>query len=166
MDAILKRRSIRSYTGEGVCDADVRDLLRAAMSAPSAGNERPWHFIVIRDRATMQRIITFHPYAAMLTHAPLAICVCGDLSLEKYRGFWVQDCSAATENLLIAAQDLGLGACWLGIYPLEDRVAGMSNLLGCPGNVVPFAVIAVGHPAEEKEYEDRYDASRVHDERW
>lgn len=166
MGAILGRRSIRKYADEPVGDGVVGELLRAAMSAPSAGNEQPWHFIVIRERGTMERIQEFHPFARMLLQAPVAILVCGDLSLEKYQGFWVQDCSAATENMLIAAHALGLGAVWLGIYPIEERVRGIRSLLGLPEHVVPLSLVSIGCPAEKKRPADRYDESRIHGERW
>jgi nitroreductase len=166
MDAIFRRRSIRKYTAEDVSEADVEHLLRAAMAAPSAGNEQPWHFVVIRDRATLNAIPKFHPYAQMLREAPLAIVVCGDKALAKYEGYWVQDCSAAVENILIAATDRGLGACWLGLYPSPGRPEKTRELLGIPKHVTPLAAIAVGHPGEEKPPADRYDASRIHRDRW
>jgi nitroreductase len=166
MDAILARRSIRKYTDQGVSDAVVQTLLQAAMAAPSAGNEQPWHFVVIRDRQILTEITTFHPYAGMLKECPLAILVCGDEMLEQFKGFWIQDCSAATENLLIAAQSIGLGAVWLGIYPIEERVAGIRKLLGIPAHVHPFALISVGYPAEEKQPANRYKAERVHTDQW
>jgi len=166
MKAILSRRSIRKYTADPVSAALVKELLEAAMSAPSAGNEQPWHFIVIEDRKTLDAIPTHHPYAQMLKGAPLAIMVCGDERLEKHAGYWVQDCAAATQNILIAAQAKGLGAVWLGVYPTEDRVRALKTLLGIPSPVTPFAVIAVGHPDEQKEPAERYEASRVHRDRW
>ncbi len=166
MKSIFERRSIRKFTSEDITESDEEKLLRAAMAAPSAGNQQPWHFIVIRNRKTMQDIQEFHPYASMLDEAPVAIVVCADPALEKFPGFWPQDCSAATENILIAAQDMGLGAVWLGVYPLQDRVEGARKLIGIPENIIPMAIIAVGHPAESKEPADRYDASRVHHEQW
>ena len=102
----------------------------------------------------------------MLKDAPLAIVVCGDERLERYKGFWVQDCSAATQNLLLAAHAVGLGAVWLGVYPVQQRVAKTQDLLGLPEGVIPLAIIAVGHPAERKPPADRYDASRVHRNSW
>jgi nitroreductase len=166
MQAILSRRSIRRYTSDPVPSGQVDRLLAAAMAAPSAGNQQPWHFVVLRDRSLLEAIPKFHPYSAMLKEAPLAILVCGDVKLEKHEGFWVQDCSAATENLLLAAHAEGLGAVWLGLYPQPERVAGMRELLGLPENVIPLALIAVGQPAEEKGPAERFDASRVHQDRW
>lgn len=166
MNAILSRRSIRRYTQQPVSDETIKELLEAAMSAPSAGNEQPWHFVVIKEREILNEIPEIHPYSGMLAHAPAAILVCGDKRLEKYEGYWIQDCSAATENLLIAAQAKGLGAVWLGVYPVEDRVAGIRKLLGIPEHVTPFSLISIGHPAEQKPPSDRYDPSRVHHDRW
>ena len=136
------------------------------MSAPSAGNEQPWHFVVIKERESLDEIPTFHPYSQMLRHAPMAILVCGDETLEKYQGYWVQDCSAATQNILLAAQAKGLGAVWLGVYPIKDRVIGLRKLLGIPEHVTPFSLISIGYPAEQKPRSERYDISRVHHNRW
>ena len=165
-DPVLSRRSIRRYTGRPVDDATVERLLRAAMAAPSAGNQQPWQFVVLRDRETLTAITEWHPYAKMLPSAPVAVVVCGDPGDAKWAALWEQDCSACTENLLIEAELLGLGAVWLGIHPLEERVTALRALLGIPAAVVPFAVVPVGWPAERKEPSDRYDAARVHAERW
>ena len=166
MKAILTRRSIRKYKPQSVPDEIIAELLTAAMCAPSAGNEQPWEFVVINDRKLLNRIPEFHPYATMLKEAPVAILVCGDLKREKHKGYWVQDCSAATENILIAVSEKKLGAVWLGIYPREERVAGIRKLLGIPENIVPFSLIAIGYPAEVKEPADRFDPVRIHQNRW
>lgn len=166
IEAILSRRSIRKYRDDPLLDLVVNEILRAAMSAPSAGNEQPWHFVVIRDRETLDRIPDVHPHAKMLKEAPVAVLICGDLGLEMHKGFWVQDCSAATENMLIAARSKGLGAVWLGIYPREDRVEGLRRMLDIPKSVIPFALVPLGHPAEEKPKEDRFNIDRIHLERW
>lgn len=166
MEAILSRRSIRRYTEQAVSDETIQELLAAAMSAPSAGNEQPWHFVVIKDRDILNEIPNLHPHSGMLKDAPVAILVCGDLDLQKYEGFWVQDCSAATQNLLVAAQAKGLGGVWLGVYPSEDLVVGLRKMLNMPDNVVPFSLISIGYPAEQKPPADRYDASRVHNDQW
>ena len=166
MEAILSRRSIRRYTDQPVSDDMIKELLEAAMSAPSAGNEQPWHFVVIKERALLDEIPNFHSYSSMLRDAPVAILICGDEDLRKYEGYWVQDCSAATQNLLIAVQAKGLGGVWLGIYPIEERVVKLRKLLGIPESVIPLALVSIGHPAEQKPPADRYDASRVHHDRW
>ena len=166
IEAILSRRSIRRYTPQPVPEAVIRRLLEAAMCAPSAGNEQPWHFVVITDRRSLEAIPRFHPYAEMLKEASIAILVCGDQRLERYKGYWVQDCSAATQNLLLAAHAEGLGAVWVGIYPREERVARFRQLLGLPDQVVPLCLVPLGHPAEQLPRAQRYDASRVHQDRW
>jgi nitroreductase len=166
MNAILSRRSIRSYTREQIQDSVIEELLEAAMSAPSAGNQQPWHFIIIKNRQLLDQIPKVHPYAQMVKEAPVAIVVCGDKNLEKYPGFWVQDCSAATENILISVSEKGLGAVWLGVYPDPDRVNAIQALLSMPENVVPLSIIPIGYPAEEKPPARRYDQSRVHMDTW
>ena len=166
MDAILSRRSIRVHTSKSVPREVVDELLKAAMSAPSAGNEKPWHFIVLTDRGILDEIPKFHPYSGMLKQASVAILVCGDTMLERHKGYWVLDCAAATENMLLAAHAKGLGAAWCGVYPSEERVTGFRKLLKMPEHVVPFSLIPVGYPAEVKQPEDRFDRSRIHDNRW
>ncbi len=166
MEAVLSRRSIRQYTAKVVPESMVTELLRAAMAAPSAGNEQPWHFIVLRDRATLDAIPAFHPYSAMVRHASVAVVVCGDLTREKFKGFWVQDCAAATENLLLAAVAKGLGAVWTALYPLEDRVAGMRKLLGLPEHVIPLSLVPLGYPADQPPKADRFASDRIHHDRW
>ncbi len=166
MEAILARRSIRKYTNKPVPDDVVGDLLRAAMSAPSAYNEQPWHFVVIRDREVLDKIPEFHPHTQMLHEAPLAILVCCDQNLKKTDWFWPQDCAAATENILIAVQAKGLGAVWCGVYPRQELMDGMRRLLGLPEHITPFSLVAIGYPAEEKPPANRYDESRVHYDRW
>lgn len=166
MEAILSRRSIRKYTEQPVSGEIVKELLEAAMSAPSAGNQQPWHFVVIRDRQILNQITGVHPHSLMLKEAPAAVLVCGDLILERHKGYWVQDCSAATENMLIAAQAKGLGAVWLGVYPREDRVAGIRKIIGLPDHVVPFAIVSIGYPGEHKPPSNRFDPGRIHYDRW
>ena len=165
-DPVLSRRSIRRYTDEAVSAADVERLLRAAMAAPSAGNQQPWAFVVVRERTVLDAIPGFHPYAAMLPKAPVALVICGLPESCKWPQMWVQDCSAATQNILVEAAALGLGAVWLGVHPLEERERGVRALLGIPEDVVPFAIVPVGHPAEHKGPSERYDPGRVHIERW
>jgi len=166
METILGRRSIRKYTGEPVADEQIKRILEAAMAAPSAHNRQPWHYIVIRNKATLFEIPQFHNYSKMLEQAPLAIVVCGDLELEGGTGFWVQDCSAATQNILLAAEAIGLGAVWLGVYPNETLVKNLRELLRVPEKIVPFCVVSVGHPLEEKSPSNRYNEARVHHDKW
>lgn len=166
MKEILERRSIRKYLKSPVSDSQIEKLLKAAMAAPSAGNQQPWEFIVVKDRTILADITKVHPYSQMLKEAALAIVVCADLNKEKHQGYWIQDCSAATENILIEAQYLGLGAVWLGVYPREDRVKGLKKLLNLPENIISLSIISIGHPAEKKEPSNRYDSSRIHINKW
>lgn len=161
---ILARRSVRAYTPEPVSDEHIEVLLKAAMAAPSANNRRPWHFVIITQRATLNALAEGLPYAKMLFQAPLCIAVAGDPSLSET--YWVQDCSAATENLLLAATGLGLGSVWLGIYPRQERVKLVREVLQIPEPVTPLCLVAVGHPAERPPARTQYDPARVHRERW
>lgn len=166
MQAIFNRRSIRKYTDKLVTEELIEQVLRAGMAAPSAGNEQPWHFIVINDRNVLNEIPKFHPHSEMLKEASHAIVVCGDLSLQKFEGYWVQDCSAAMQNMLLMVQELGLGSVWLGIYPMKDRIKALKDLLGLPESVTPLSIMSIGYPAETKEPADRFNPSRIHRNRW
>ena len=165
-DSIVGRRSVRKYRAEPVDPADVEMLLRAAMYAPSARDSRAWHFVVIADRAVLDKIPSVHPYAAMMRQAPLAIAVCGDMEREKRIEYLAQNCSAATQNILLAAHEAGLGSVWLGVYPNPDRMAGLVNLLDLPEHIVPISLIAVGRPAETPLAGERYDSAKIHSDTW
>lgn len=163
------RRSIRRFTDAPVDSESVNRLLDAAMIAPSAGNARPWQFVVVDDKAVLAEVPGINKYAAMAPEAPLGIVVCGDLDRERYKGFWVQDCSAAVQNILLAATGLGLGAVWTGIYPEAERVAGFQKLLQLPERIIPLALVVVGHPAqqaERAEHKSRFEPELVHRNRW
>jgi nitroreductase len=166
LECLMGRRSTRKFTGEPIDDATLEKLLRAGMAAPSAGNQQPWRFIVLRDRDMRVKVAGCSPYANMLPDAAVGIVVCGETVGERHAGYWVQDCSAATENILLAACALGLGGVWLGFYPNEARSECAKEVLGLPETVQPLAVIAIGHPAEVKEPVDRFDAEFVHENRW
>jgi nitroreductase len=167
LKAILTRRSVREYTPQAVPEELVHELLAAAMQAPSAGNQKPWHFILVTERRQLNAFAGVLPYGQMLKAAPLGVVVCVDLRLEKYPGFWVQDCSAATQNVLLAAHARGLGAVWLGVHPVEERVAGLKKILGLPDQVVPLCVVALGYPAAKPDPPTRrYDETRLHRNHW
>jgi len=166
MDAIFKRRSIRKYKSTQIDEDTIKLLLKAGLSAPSAGNEQPWHFIVISDKNILNQIPSVHPYSSMIVQAPIAILICGDLSLEKHQGFWIQDCSAAAENILIAASSLKLGSVWLGVYPREDRVKGLQKLFKLENHIIPFSLLPIGYPDEIKEEKKDFDFSKVHYNQW
>ncbi|MDD5255393.1 MAG: nitroreductase family protein [Candidatus Omnitrophica bacterium] len=166
MDEIFKRRSVRRFAQKEVPDAQIQKILEAGMSAPSAGNEQPWQFVVIKKRQTLDELSEASPYARTLKGAPAGILVLGDLSLERHKGYWVQDCSACVQNMLLEAVSLGLGAVWLGIYPLEERIAYIKQQFALPEQIVPFAIVPVGYPLDEMAPSNRYNGSRVHYESW
>ena len=164
--AIHTRRSIRKFLPDPFPTSDVEQILAAAMTAPSAGNEQPWHFVVITDRAKLDAVVTIHNYAAMAAHAPLAIMVCGDPTLEKYSGFWIQDCSAAMQNLLLAVHAKGLGAVWCGVYPVEQRISGFRDLLDLPAHIIPMGLAVIGRTTVAPVSKNRFRADRVHSDVW
>jgi nitroreductase len=165
---IFGRRSIRVYSAAAVSEAAVRQLLEAAMAAPSAVAKDPWRFVVIRDRQTLSDIASALPNGQMLASAALGIAVCGDLHVahDQQLSYLLQDCSAAIENLLLCAHILGLGACWLGVHPREQRVNALKQILSLPPSVIPIACIAIGHPGEVKEPRTRFNPDYVHLEKW
>jgi nitroreductase len=167
LEAIYSRRSIRKYKQETIPQEIIDELLKAAMKAPSAGNEQPWHFIVIQDLKILEGLPKWLPGSAFVVEAPLVIIVCADLRLQKSKyEWWIQDCSAAAENILLAARSKGLGAVWVGIYPKEERVKNLKESLGLPENIMPLCIIPVGYPAEEKATEDRFQTSKIHYNGW
>lgn len=165
-EAMLTRRSVRRYTTRSINDETIVRMLEAAMAAPSASNEQPWHFIVINDRKVLSQVPNFHPHSHMLKEASLAILVALDQNLEMMKGRGILDCAAATQNLLLAAHALGLGAVWVGIYPVEERMAGMRKLLNMPQHVVPVALVPLGYPNEKLKKEDRFKPERLHYNHW
>ncbi len=166
LDAIFTRRSVRDFKSDPIKEEDLQKLLRAGMQAPSAKNERPWHFVVIDNPEVLHAIPDFHRNAKMLMYAPMAILVCSDRKLENKRATWIQDCAAATENILLAAHAMNLGAVWLGVFPDADRVHGMQALLDLPKDVRPVSMVAVGYPALKPEPIDRFDETRIHHNKW
>jgi len=163
LSIVFNRRSIRAYSGEPVSDADVEALLQAGMAAPSASNRKPWHLVTVTDRTALRALADAHPHGKMLAQAGLAIAVCGDPAISN---FWVQDCSAATENILIAVAALGLGGVWLGCHGRPEREQAVRQVLGIPESIGVLSVLSIGHPAEEKEPRTQYDPAFVHRNRW
>jgi len=165
---IFKRRSVRKYEEKEIPDAVLHDLFEAAMAAPSAVAKDPWHFLLLRDRKTLDRIVKILPNGQMLRQAPAAIIVCGDINRAHGNelSYMLQDLSAAVENILLAATALGLGSCWLGMHPKPDRIDNIRNLFSLPENIIPMCGIALGWPAEEPEPRTRYNPERVHLEKW
>ncbi len=166
IEALLTRRSIRAFTNKPVIDEDIDVILKAAMYAPSAGNQRPWEFVVIKERGILDQIPQKHPYAKMASQAQVAIVVCGDEKRFQKELMWAQDCSAATQNILLASHALGLGAVWCDVFPRGERMLGMSDLLDLPDYIIPFSLVVIGYPAESKDDPERYDPTRVHTDRW
>lgn len=165
-EALFTRRSIRKYTSEPVSEADVELILKAAMLAPSAMNERPWHFVVVREQGLRAALSEATPYVKMAAQAPLVIVVCGDLNEEKAKGHWEQDCSAAIENLLIAARGKNIGTVWCAVHPDPERVANVRRILGIPEQVIPLGLICAGHTDQPFSEAHRFMPERIHSERW
>ncbi|MBD3277620.1 MAG: nitroreductase family protein [Candidatus Aegiribacteria sp.] len=166
MEAIRKRRSIRKYQDREISREAMEALLRSAMQAPSARNRQPWEFLVIRDREVLKKIPEYHPYSSMVPDAGAAVLVCGNTDLQEEPGYIAQDCSAAIQNMLLEAVQQGLGAVWLGVFPRKERMEGMTELFKLPANVIPVALISIGYPAEDPEFQDRYIEEKVHRDSW
>ena len=166
MEAIRTRRSIRKYEDRVVPQDLVDQLLAAAANAPHARNGQPWQFIVVDQRSLLDEVARINPNAHMAAHAPLGILICGDLSLERSPGYWVVDCSAATQNMLLAAHALGLGAVWTGIYPRPERMEGFRNLFALPEGVIAHSFVVLGFPAEKPPPVNRFRPDRVRRNRW
>lgn len=162
-EIILARRSIRRFTQEDVTAEQVRVLLQAAMAAPSANNRRPWHFIVVRDQQLRQQLARTHQWSYMAAEAPVVFVVCGEPSASDH---WVEDTSAATQNLLLQATAMGLGSVWVAIYPRPEREEHVRRVLSIPDHVRVLCLVPVGHPAEQKPPRTQYEETRVHYDRW
>ena len=162
-EALFKRRSIRKFTDEPVSDEDIQTLLHAAMSGPSACNKKPWEFYVVTDGECLSELKKASRFTKI--DSKLAIIVCGNLSKAlplQFASFWIQDCSAATENLLLSVTDLGLGAVWCGIHPMKSSEKKVAEILSLPKNHIPLNIIYIGHPNETHEPRDQYDEKKVH----
>lgn len=169
IENIMTRTSIRAFTDQPVDTATVEKILRAGMAAPTAVNKQPWAFVVVNDRQQMERLRQVHPYAQMLKTAQLAIIVCGDMerALSGFaQAYWIQDASAATENILLAAHGLGLGAVWCGVYPNPDVLPKVKEVLGLPSNVIPLNIIPLGYPAESPAPKDKWKPENIHYNQW
>ena len=165
--ALKTRRSIRSYTAQDVTEEEVRAMLEAAMLAPSAGNEQPWEFVLVREKATLEKVGDINKFAAYAPRAALGVMVCLNRDKEKYAGMGILDVAACTQNLLLAARGLGLGAVWTGVYPVEERIRGFRELLGLPESVIPVAFVLIGRPrGAAGGAAERFNASCIHRERW
>jgi nitroreductase len=169
LENIYTRTSIRAYQDRPVEDQKVEQILRAAMSAPTAVNKQPWAFVVINQKEKLKQLADSLPYAKMLHQAPLAIVVCGDLT-KALPGdgmtYWIQDASAATENLLLATHAVGLGAVWTGVFPIEERVKTVQRTLQMPDSIIPLCVVPIGYPAEKPSPKDKWNKSNIHMNQW
>lgn len=166
IDAIMNRRSIRKYQSKPIEQEAFDILLQSAMYAPTARDTQSWQFLVIREKANLEKIIEVHPYAKMLKYAAAAILVCGDIEREENLGYLNTNCSAATQNILLSAHALGIGSVWLGVYPREERMEALKKLFQLPGNIVPVSLISLGYPDEIKPLPDRFDQGKIHYETW
>lgn len=168
LNSLFTRRSIRKYTQEAISDTLINDLLEAGMAAPSAVGKDPWHFVVLRSRATIDMLAACLPNGKMLSGATAALLVCGDINRAHDRelSFLLQDLSAAVENILLAASMLGLGACWLGIHPRAERIGAVGQAFHLPEGIIPVAGISLGWPDEAKEARTRFNSALVHFEQW
>lgn len=163
LENIHSRRSVRTYTSAPVEDEKIDKMVRAGMAAPSGMDRRPWHIVVVTDRAILDTLAGQLPHAQMLREAPLALVVCGDPERSSY---WYIDCSAVSQNILLAAEALGLGAVWTGVYPDDARIASVRAALGMPETAVPLNVIPIGYPNGDEQPKDKYDPAKVHHNGW
>lgn len=167
LETINNRRSIRKYTKELVPEEFIEKILNAGMMAPSAGNQQPWQFIVINDKGKLEEISLRHPYASFVKDSQVGILVCGDMNLASaHKEYWVQDCSACTENMLLAAHDLGLGAVWVSSYPNEMRMKLFSEVCNLPEYIIPLSFISLGYPAQKINSINRFKRDRIHFNEW
>ena len=169
IENIFARKSVRTYTPQPIEKEKVDLLVKAAMAAPTAVNKQPWAFVVVDDRKVLDELAAELPYAKMTAQAPLAIVVCGDLS-KALNGetdrYWMLDCSAASENLLLAAESMGLGAVWTAVYPENDRIAKVRSVLSLPDHIIPFNLIPVGYPQHREESKDKFKTENIHYNKW
>ena len=163
LDFIFSRRSVRHFTREPISDAEIEAILQASMSAPSARARDPWRFVVTRRAEDLEAMRSIAPNGSMLTGAAAAFLVCGDITQahENQESYMLQDVSACVENMLLAINGLGLGGCWIGIHPRQQRVEGMRNYFNLSDSIVPIAAIALGHPAKKPEKRTRFRADYV-----
>lgn len=170
LENIHNRKSVRKFTEQAVSREQLDTLLRAAMAAPSGWDLRPWCFAALDDREVIDKLAEKMPQTDILKKAPTVIVVCGDMSMTDRNGdkpeLWEYDCSLASENLLLAAEALGLGAVWMKVSPDEERIAAVQEVLGMPKFVIPLNVIPVGYPAGDEQSKDKYDAANIHFNEW
>ena len=163
MEYILSRTSVRQYTDQSISKEDIETILKAGFSAPSAHNLQPWEFIVVQNKETLEKMSQVSPYGHMLAQASMGMVICinkEEETIDIEHG--IMDASAATENMLIAANHLGIGSCWIGGYPLEDRVQAMKDLFQLPEHILPLWMISFGYPATPNTVKDKWKESKIH----
>lgn len=165
MKEIFERVSVRQYAQEPVPDEMVTRLLKAAMAAPSARNAQPWEFIVVKDRQMLKKMSVVSDYTHMLEYAGAGFVVLGDLRISE-KEYILQDCSAAVENLLLEAESLGLGGCWLGVCPRQSRMETVRELFELPEHILPVCLVSVGFPEKKPAPKEKFDERKVHYERY
>lgn len=169
LDIIHKRKSVRNYTDKKVSKEQLEKLVKAGMAAPTAVNKQPWAFIVVDDKTVLNKLGDALPYAKMTKKASAAIIVCGDMT-KALKGweqeFWIQDCSAATQNILLAAESMGLGAVWTAAYPAKDRMQSVIDILTLPEHIIPLNVIPIGYPAGIEKPKDKWKTQNLHWNKW
>lgn len=164
LENIHNRKSVREYIpNKAVSEQDLQKMLKAGMAASSGMNKQPWEILVIDEREVLDSLAESLPYGKMLAHAPMAIIVCGDTTKSSY---WYLDCSLVSQNILLAAEALGLGAVWTAAYPYEDRITAIRKVIAIPGNVTPLNVIPIGHPQGEHLPKDKWDEAKIHKNKW
>jgi nitroreductase len=168
LNNIFNRKSVRKYTDEEIYKEDLITILKAGMSAPSTCNFQPWQFIVIQNKKTLEDMANIHKYAKMFKNAKAGIIVLGNMekTLKDFEEYWVEDCSAATENILLSIEALGLGAVWTGIYPVNERINKLKDYFDLPENIVPFALLSIGYPKGPQSVKNKWDETKIHWEKW
>lgn len=178
LDVIMSRKSVRSYTDQAIPDAQIEIILKAAMAAPTGMNLQPWRFVVVKDQAVKDALAG--PRGGMIAQAPVVIVVCGETVMMRRpfgagedaepvaveNGNWTADCAASTENLLLAVEALGLGACWTACYPYQERMSTAREALGLPENVSPYAIVPMGYPAGDDQPKDKWKPENIHYDKW
>ena len=165
-EALLSRRSIRKYKSQQISDENISSILKSAMYAPSAMNLQAWHFVVVNNKQVMVDILKAIPHAEMLQQAVASILVCGDTNVEKNEAWIVQNCSAATQNILLSAHGFGIGSCWIGIYGSDDTFKKIKSLFQLLDNIIPISLVSLGYPAEEIKTEERFAKEKIHINKW
>ncbi len=164
---ILERRSVRKYTDKEISQETLTEIIKAGMYAPSAGNQQSWEFFIITDKEKIRKILDFHPYAQMVTSAGALVLVCGNLNREVFEGYWVQDCSAAIQNMLLASHEMGIGSVWLGIHPMQDRIDATKKLFELPDGIEPLSIVSFGYPvAMNNNVPERFNPKFIHVDKW